>query len=76
MKNTDKKNSLLPCMAVLQANRVHLFRVLKKSVGKYQAQSQNEKPDCRISLQEVRRLNTSSLWHFGKYTPYHNQPQT
>nr|DAS70683.1 MAG TPA: hypothetical protein [Caudoviricetes sp.] len=63
-------------MAILQANRLHLFRVLKKSMGKYQVKKQNEYSNRRILLQEVRRLNTSSIWHIGKHSTSHDQSQT
>ena len=76
MKNTDKKSVFNLAWQFFKQTGYTFSECLKKSVGKYQAQGKNEKPDSRISLQEVRWLNTSSFWYVGKYTPYHNQPQT
>nr|DAI50205.1 MAG TPA: hypothetical protein [Caudoviricetes sp.] len=56
-------------MAILQANRLHLFRVLKKSVGKYQAQGKNEKPNRALLLFKSRRHYQRGL---GYDLPYYS----
>ena len=48
MKNTDKK-------------RVHLFRMSQKSVGKYQAQGKNEKPNRTLLLSKSRWYHQRGL---------------
>ena len=57
MKNTDKKNSLLPCLAVCAPNGFIIQRMPQKSVGKYQTQIQNEHPDSTFLFSKSRRLN-------------------
>nr|DAF36650.1 MAG TPA: hypothetical protein [Caudoviricetes sp.] len=47
----------MPCLAVCTPNGFIILRVLKKSVGKYQTQSQNEHPDSTLLFSKSRRLN-------------------
>nr|DAP16461.1 MAG TPA: hypothetical protein [Caudoviricetes sp.] len=48
-------------MAILQANRLYIFRVSQKSVGKYQAQGKNEKPNRALLLSQGRWYHQRGL---------------
>ena len=57
MKNTDKKNVFTLAWQFARQTGLSFSEYLKKSVGKYQTQKQNEQPNSALLLSESRRLN-------------------